>query len=481
MKLLVIGIDGGTEKIIRSMKMPFLHEKLNEGINLDLEEDLWNRGWAAILNGQHGRDTGAFYYKPKLDGSHDTISHFGTENHETNGVEPLWHKLMSQGYKVGFMNVPTTMPAPEVEGFFISGAGGGFNPKDGLHETACYPNFTYKYLQNVRYPWQVRFMASGIKQIDEFVNKTIDAIEKRADAFVSFCRKFFPDFGFLVQSENTPIQNVAMVEVETLIEGGGSPKNHFQEKIIEFYSTLDRSIEKVFKKTNPENLIIVSDHSASPRRTSVNVNSFLQDSGLQSKKTSIAVFHKNLKKKLATSIPQSIKAKLRKTMSSTAMDLHRPDIDWKNTYAFGGRYIPGIYINDKDRFGGPVADKREKEKLSNKIIDFFNRNEEAINHGLHARLYRCEFPSSRHNVLLPEIWIESPDSVFFEGHGPFIKTNEDYHRIESLNDVTRDLFTGIKGRYPLACIDRKLAHCIDFNDSADLTQVYRIIERAMKS
>jgi len=474
----MIGIDGGTRNIIETVSMPFLYQQLENGINLNLEEDLWSRGWAEILSGQHGRETGAFYYKPKLDGTHDITSHFGTENYHAEGIKPLWQKLTAKGYKVGFMNVPTTMPAPKVDGFFISGAGAGFNPVDGLPKSACHPSYTYDFLKNNGYPWQVRFMASGIKDIDEFVDAITVAIEKRATAFINFCQKYYPDFAFLVQSENTPIQNIAMVEIEELVNNDGNPQTYFQNRILEFYSALDANIEHIVETIQPDHLIIVSDHGASPRKTSLNINSFLQNTGYQSPLPKDMVFlQKNLKRKLAKVLPKVFKKKVRQLMPNIADDLAQPDIDWQHTVAFGGRYIPGIYINDLDRFGGPVVDAKQKELITIELIDLFNKSREAKEIGLHAGLYRNQFQISRYNNLLPEIWINSPDTVFFEGAGPFIEHNKDYNRIEYLTHVTRDLFTGFKGRWPLACIDKKLISYIEPSDNDDLTQIHQIIER----
>jgi len=480
MKLLVIGIDGGTKEIIMAMNMPFLQDRLKEGINLDIEEDLWSRGWAEILNGHHGHDTGAFYYKPVLGSPGEISSHFGTENHEGKDINPLWRTLNNRGCKVGFMNLPTTMPAPKVDGFFISGAGAGFNPKYGLKPPACYPNEAFDYLLKIGYPWQVRFMASEIKEINKFVGAIEASIDKRGQAFSFFCDKFNPDFGFLTHTENTPIQNVAMVEIKGLIENDCIPKNIFQEKIYHFYSYLDNSIKSTVENIQPENLIIVSDHGASPRLSSVNLNQFLQDIDLQEKKQISSSGLKKFTKKASIILPKRLKQIGKRLAPEMVKELYSPNIDWFRTQAFGQRYIPGIYINDRIRFGGPVDSEEEIDHLTQYIINKFNLTEIAIKNDLHARPYRREYSFARFNDLLPDVWVESPDPVFFEGDGPFFETNRDYHFIESLRDVTRDLFTGIKGRRPIACIDKKLENCIDPNDPSDLTQIYQIINRAMK-
>ena len=119
MKILTIGLDGGEKRIFQSMPMPNLHKILEQNVCLNVVEDLWSRGWAEILSGVHGRESGAFYAKPRLDGTHETTAMFNVSDYLLNSeLQPLWSDLSDKGYIVGFMNLPTTIPAQKVNGFF---------------------------------------------------------------------------------------------------------------------------------------------------------------------------------------------------------------------------------------------------------------------------------------------------------------------------------------------------------------------------
>ena len=65
MKTLIIGIDGGDQTVFEAFGMPRLGSLLQEGVSLKLTEDLWSRGWAKILTGKPGAETGAFYEQPE--------------------------------------------------------------------------------------------------------------------------------------------------------------------------------------------------------------------------------------------------------------------------------------------------------------------------------------------------------------------------------------------------------------------------------
>jgi predicted AlkP superfamily phosphohydrolase/phosphomutase len=479
MKLLVIGIDGGTYDILRRMEMPFLNNFFNNNIHIDLEEDLWSRGWAEILNGKHGRESGAFYYKPVLGKPFLTTSHFGPENHEQPPLVPLWKKLGSLGHKVGLFNIPTTMPAPSLNGFCISGAGAGFNPKNGLKPEACYPSNTFSYLQQINFEWQIRFMSSGIKQIAPFFDAVESVIEKRTDAFIAFAKQFQIDFGFIVHTENNPIQNVCMYEIQELLKNSGGAQTELQERIRSFYPILDNSIKKLVENLNPLNIIITSDHGSASRHYSINLNEFLVGIGLQKKlspKMTIKII-KNVKR----FFPESIKTIIKKKAPNLVQNSNRLNIDFKASKAFTQRYIPGIYLNDADRFKGPVSSVKEKQHLINYIMENFQSSKLHLEHHLTAVRPPEKFSTCKFKDIIPDILIDKPSNAFFEGSGPMIEKNRNYRRITSLSEVSQDLYQGVKGKKPLAVIDKNLERYIHGTEENNLTQIYNIICRTMES
>ena len=79
MKVLIYGIDGGDLAVMQKFPMPFFKRFLDENESVDLTSDLINRGWAEILTGQGGHETGAFYMAPLLDGTHRCSTSFSME------------------------------------------------------------------------------------------------------------------------------------------------------------------------------------------------------------------------------------------------------------------------------------------------------------------------------------------------------------------------------------------------------------------
>src|SRR5690606_11474649 len=164
MRLLILGIDGGDKRIIQAMDMPFTQKLMSERVQINIREDLWSRGWSELSSGLHGVDTGAFYAKPKLNGTTQfTQSYNHTDYRRNPHCTLIWEKLNQIGHKVGFVNMPTTIPAPRVNGFFISGAGAGFSPASRVPEVACHPTeLSYELLKR-NYTWEQRYRMSGIR------------------------------------------------------------------------------------------------------------------------------------------------------------------------------------------------------------------------------------------------------------------------------------------------------------------------------
>jgi len=475
MQTLVVGIDGGDEDILSSMNLDFLSRFFNQHGTEDTKEDLWNRGWGSILSGEHGRTTGGFYEKPKLDGSHDFEQSFGTDDYENNDeIIPLWERLNNKGLKVGFMNVRTTMPAPEVNGFFVSGAGGGFKPSGGVPEEACYPSSVHELLSESDYIWETRFMDSGVKEISNYIDLINETVIQRADAFLQLCNKYDPDFGFIAQTETVGIQNLAMAELQPINENDQDEYNEIQISLQNFYQNVDDTIKNIVKELSPENIIVVSDHGAAPYKHSINPDAFLQRIGLQPTVGNTEQQSRAVIRKVGEMAPRQIVNLVSSIYPSLRDKATRPNTNWDKTKAFGHRYVPGIYIND-ERFFGPISDTQSDE-LIDEIITKFNNSDEAERYNLEASRYRSVHAQSKQYNLLPDIWIDKPETMFFEGGGDFIEKNDNYRTLanQNLEKADRNMFTGKKGSKPLLSYDFDY----DLGDTTqpyDLTHAYDVI------
>jgi len=469
--------------IINAMDMPCLQSMIRERAQVPINLDLWSRGWSEVLTGLHGRETGAFYEKPKLDGTTGFTQKYNSDDYyRVPNCIPLWDQLAKKNLKLGFMNVPTTIPAPKVPGFFVSGAGSGFSPSTRVPDIACYPQDIAYYLLKRNFIWEQRYFVSGIRDTDFFIERCIQAVIERTQAFISLSKHYKIDVGFIMHREFVILTNLFMHKIHQLKD---YPKIHspIQKRIMSFFRILDDFIKVAVTELSPEHVMILSDHSARPYRFSLNLNDFLLQQGR------LYFIRKKINKK------QKIKNKLNRIRNKLVRRVIKPrdliaqqfvnpfnetwpdigPIDYGKTYAFANSYVPGIYLND-GRFRSVVS-VQEKPLMIKSIAEQFNQTPEAKKYGLFASPYRDRFKTAAAEKLLPDIWIDLPDTIFPEQKGLFVQPNPYWKPFDSLYFVPRDVMTGLKGRNALCIVEHEF---VDNFEPGDLTKAYNLILKHFK-
>lgn len=477
MKLLILGIDGGDEHIVNGMPMPFLQHLLGTGTKYEATVDLWSRGWAEIFTGHHGRDTGAFYNRPTGDGRFAFTQHFNLDSLQaSNNVKPLWDELSEHGFRVGVMNVPTTMPAPKVNGFFVSGVGGG-SDKSGSNTIpvqACFPTEISETLEELGYVLDVRRGASGIEDMDEFFERIEHMETKRTDSFIHLAKNHSLDFGFIAYMGISRVSYLLMFEILQLIERGGAPVSELDRKIQAFFAHNDNLFKGLVEQLAPERVLLVSDHGMAAYQHQVNVNSFLQAQGFQIRDESTSSKLKVIAKTIKNLLPKKLRKRLGQKIPNVRDFVAKQDFVLNKSVAFSTDYLTGIYINDH-RFGGPVSS--DADKIIDNIVAAFNAYKPAQVLGLKARRYASEFKECAAHAFLPDIWIDCPDNVFLTRTGPFNRPNPQYKSFTTFANVIHDMNSGIKGRFPLLCLSGN--KIIDIKTESNLMTAYHLALKCM--
>jgi predicted AlkP superfamily phosphohydrolase/phosphomutase len=482
MKLLIVGIDGGDRQIIDAMDMPFTQNLLNERTHLNIREDLWSRGWSEILTGLHGVETGAFYEKPKLDGSLGFTQSYKLEDYyKTPGCVPIWDKLNEMGLKSGFTNIPTTIPAPKVDGFFIAGAGSGFSPSSRVPANACQPAEIAAELLDQDFIWEQRFRVSGVRDFDVFIERCVTAVKQRTELFIKLSRQHNIDVGFIMHREFSTLTNLFAFIIKKIVDRKGRAHERHEMRIAHFYRVLDDLINATVLRLNPDHIIVVSDHSVAQYEHSINLNAFLNSIGMHE-------FEKSPKKTNNLNLMSRAKLGFIKYLrDKISPDYYTYKLKSWETFkivpegarAFSNNYVPGIYIND-DRFLSLVSSS-EKESLKEHIISKFNATREAKEYGLNARIYREKYGNSHSNALLPDIWIDIPDTFFPEAKGEFVQKNPYYKSYHDLSYAHRDIMSGIKGRKALCAVEPAIIDKLEKREEYDLTIAYYAILQQLEN
>jgi predicted AlkP superfamily phosphohydrolase/phosphomutase len=361
------------------------------------------------------------------------------------------------------MNIPTTFPAPQVDGFFVSGAGGGLNKVDGVPKEMCRPPEICSELEDLQYVVDIRMGTAEMHDIDEVFDRLENKAERRTEAFIKMCKKYEPDFGFLAYRHVSVVEYLGMSEIMAIIgeEGSVTASSVWKKRVEPFFTHFDNLLKRLFEELKPERYLFTSDHGLGPTREYCNPNAFLQKNGFQ---------------KVDIQLGPSIRR-----VGGALRRLNKPSlskiVDWSRSVAFSDWYSSCIYINDKDRFNGPVGATTIDSKVD-KIIEVFNNDDAVCSRGIKAVPYRRNYHGTRYYDQMADIAIIHEQSIFVAGKsGPFFSENPNYGPVSDMSASPGGMHTGNKTRFPFFATDSDTAKLIRPEDPKDLTLVYKLTER----
>tara|TARA_Y100001934_G_C12374297_1_gene788260 strand:+ start:1160 stop:2641 length:1482 start_codon:yes stop_codon:yes gene_type:complete len=489
MKLLVIGIDGGTKSIIEGMPMPFTQSLFKDAVSENLEEDLISRGWAEALTGEHASTNKGFYLMPCSDGSYDfSASYSKSDMVSASSNKTLWDYLNKIDVSVGIVNVPTTGPVDKVKGFMVAGGGGGLKATGEVPDGMVHPPSYKQMLEKNNYIFDVR-LPGGEKKVSNFIRKISRAERVQKDTFIELAQLENPDFGFHCFRITTEVQYLARYEIEKCIKKLNDckkngvefkPDNEIQRVLIDHYSELDESIKSIFEKLEPESYIFIGDHSTAIFEYEGNVDFWLSSKGYLRTLSSAEVFVV----RGMNFLRRKVLNKLWKNKKPKASLIRRPITRFSktNTLAFGTFYdtgnFAGIFVNDYQRFGGPVKGAEQAKIIVENICKDFNADPTSIKYGLEARPYREVHEGAQFQNLMPDIKIYKPDSIYFSSRKwEFVTENPNLKPLSESLEGIRYPHAGAKGSDPLFVYSKDLEQLVEDNDPRDLRLTYRIITR----
>lgn len=478
MKLLVIGLDGVDLNLINHFNMPFTQDLVKKRIVLPVKEDLWSRGWVKILSGLPATTTGAFYEQPALNGKTDFTQAYSTKHYPRDLSRlPLWEALDKAGVRSAFFNLPTTLPAPQINGFLVSGAGGGFSPGSRIPTIACYPSSLQDVLVKERVIWENRFQVSGIRSADLYIHRCIEAIWQRAKVYCDLVKEYTPiNFGFHVQKEAVLITNLFMHDIQELIDGK-RPTKAIHYLVQQFFENLDDSLKYLVEQLQPTHVALVSDHGAEPYRFSLNFNEILDSLGFLefTKKSTHSITLRQIKDGLRNRLAKTLEPYFGSANYGSYFS-HKL-IDFSKTVAFSHFYVPGIFLNDQ-RFGGYEISDDESTRIVEDLCSKFNDCSVSKKFNLEAQPYRSKYANEKASDLLPDIWVNHPEDCFPEQKGEAVQKNPYYRTWVDLHLLDRDIASGKKSSRALCVFEKEFIDDIyleDANHHFDLTIAYELI------
>ena len=432
MRVLVIGLDGGTFDIIKPLvasgKLPTIGKLMRNGVYADLISTIppvTSLAWPSFMTGKNPGKHGVFDFTGRGGGYNKII-----KSARDIKAKTLWRMLSDAGKTCIVVNVPVTYPPEKIRGCIVSGM---LTPPG-----ACYadPPEVYEELKKMEYvPVASRIIRKYLSS-QKILKSLIDIASKRAKATLYLMDKFNKwDFCMVVFGETDIIQH-----------------NFWQYKkvIFRLYQHIDTLIECLLNKAGKNvNVILMSDHGFGPIKKSFHVNYFLHRLGFLKftegnsfgeyltirdyRRPKRTIFWKTMLKfgitkeriyslaKKANMLPflQKISRKINIQIPKT-----KKAIDWKRTKAFSDSSIGPVHairINLEGRESEGIVKKEEYHMIRELIIKELLKVRDPENG---RKIVQDVF--RREDIYHGPYVSEAPDIIFLTNNLEYIATDRIY-------------------------------------------------------
>lgn len=378
MKIAVIGLDGGSFKIIKPMMekglLPNLKKIMENGASgtlMSTVPPLSPQAWASFMTGKNPGKHGIFDFTNfKPDSYEMTFSNGSCVRSKT-----LWRLLSDCGLSVGVVNVPMTYPAEEVNGYLLS----GFEAPSVNNKFSWPENLNAEIKAAIGKDFDLHGDFWTKNAPDIYLNQILKTMNNQADAVKYLIKQYPTDFFMYVFGSTDRVQHYFW-QFQDTDHPDYTKGSQFESAIERVYVEADRLAGEILEMIpDPKTVFVVSDHGFGPLKKIVYLDKWLEQNGYlvwkQEKISKKNVLLKNLYMTMRLYLPQKLKDILKAlypaVRASVESSLILGDVDWKKTKAFAvGVEATSIFINRNDRFplGSIKYQSNEYEKLISELV-----------------------------------------------------------------------------------------------------------------
>ena len=257
LKVLIIGIDGGTFRLItpwvKERKLPTIAKLIEKGVHGTLKSTIppvTSPAWQSFMTGCNPGKHGIFCFwdeKGRICTSKDLKK------------PAFWELLGIAGYKTIIIGVPCTWPPRPFNGIIITGQ----PVPEGKRYT--YPPYIQEEINSIGYivgssAQLIRSLATSRKAREDLV----EIERRRTETLIYLAKKYPCDLACIVYKAPDQIQHI-LYNKRTII--------------LKVYEQIDNLIGTLINMLKPEYVFIVSDHGFNEYNKIVNINKYLMDRG----------------------------------------------------------------------------------------------------------------------------------------------------------------------------------------------------------
>lgn len=401
LKVVVIGLDGGTWNIIKPLieqgKLPTIEKLMKNSCYGDLESSIPHTtfpAWKCYSTGKNPGRLGVFNFL-NVD---ITNRKFTINNSNSFKSKEIWDYLTENDISSGVYAMPTTYPPKKIKGFMIS----GFNPKNS--------NYTYpKHLENElrdKFNYDASYYEYHSANKDKIIKKIESLIKQDFDSINYLIEKHDPDFLHFTIFHTDPLQHFYWKYWK-------NQDKNYGNIIISFLELIFKKLELLLNKYTDKNTyrILMSDHGFTKMKAIFNINQWLINNNYL--KLSKRLFSKNSIYKIAIKLGLNtdyvhklqqlpIINKIIPRAANIGINVLEETIDWNKSKVIPNLQGP-LYINEK-----PFKNKNEykifREKLIKEIKEIKSpKTDEPLVKRVYKKedLYKGDLEKAPDLILLP--------------------------------------------------------------------------------
>ena len=266
-RTLIIGLDGVPHALLIDLAekgiMPSVKALIEDGVLKRMSPsipDVSSVSWSSIITGRNPGEHGVFGFTYLIKGTYTLAFHDFTKLR----APTFWQADPSRRYMI--INVPSTYPALELNGFMVS----GFVSPD--LSKAVYPPSYIKYLREVGYRIDID-VERGRRSPMLLFKELSDVLKARLDLCKRLWKKVKWDVLMFVITGTDRLEHFLWSAYE-------EADHEWHEHFLSFFQEVDRAIgELVGRLKDRDNLIMLSDHGMERLYIEVNLNALLASEG----------------------------------------------------------------------------------------------------------------------------------------------------------------------------------------------------------
>ncbi|MFW5924188.1 MAG: alkaline phosphatase family protein [archaeon] len=353
-KVVVIGLDGAgfhlLDPWLNTEDLPTLTRLMDDGAWQRLRSSyppVTSPAWRCYSTGVNPGKHGVFWWE-QFDRDTNALSVPDSRSFDAKNV---WDYLEARGFSSGVVNMPTTHPPEDIDGWMVSG--GGF--EDGYTTP---PKLAAELETEIGYRNDISVPKSIVKEEPDRIAAVNDLIDMRFRAAEYIRDTYDPDFLHLSIFITNSIQHFAW--------GGEATKR--------MWKRVDENIRQFVEED--DNVVIMSDHGSMQIETVFHVNSWLEgegyletthspsdllyELGIDSETLLGYVERFGIKDLVRSVVPESVRTQIPDSSGGVGRDSKAEKIVWEETSVFASGQGPLYVLADGARRAAIKSEIRSK-------------------------------------------------------------------------------------------------------------------------